>query len=303
MVTSQQWRVATTVTAATTEAFAEAVGDGALAVSTFEITEGVSWLVEATWAEEPDRADLAARVAVLASALACPEPELTIEPLPAIDWVTHSYEGFPPLRAGRFFVYGSHVTQAVPPGAIGLQIDAATAFGTGEHGSTRGCLLALDDQAKAWRSWRRRRLGRILDLGCGSGILALAAAKTWRVPVLAVDLDDESVRVADQNARINGVRALVQTGRGDGYRVGAARAHGRCRLILANILARPLARLAPGLGRRLAPGGIAVLSGLLARQERLVLAAHRAQGLVLRRRYTSGEWRTLVIGRRRPGQM
>ncbi len=302
MVASQQWRVAMTVNVAMVEAFADAVGDGALAVSTFEVTDGGDWLVEATWAGEPDRARLLSRVAVLARAMNCPEPTVIVEALPAIDWVTRCYEGFPPLRAGRYYVYGSHVEGRVPAGAIGLKIDAATAFGTGEHGSTRGCLLALDHQAKRWRSWGARRLGQILDLGCGSGILALAAAKTWRVPILAVDLDEESVRVAAANAKINGTRAHVRTGRGDGYRVGAARRHQKCRLILANILARPLARLAPGLARHLAPGGIAILSGLLARQERLVLAAHRAQGLVLRRRYTLGEWRTLVIGRRRPGQ-
>jgi ribosomal protein L11 methyltransferase len=300
-VISQQWRVAVTVTGAAVEAFAGAVGDGALAVSTFEVDEdGADWLVEATWAGEPDRARLAARVAVLSRAWSlAAEPALVVEPLPALDWVKRCYESFPPLRAGRYFVYGSHFGGAVPSGTVALRIDAATAFGTGEHGSTRGCLLALDGLARVWRGWRRRRLGQVLDLGCGSGILALAAARTWRVPVLAVDLDDESVRVAKVNARINGVGGLVRTGRGDGYRVGAARRHGRCRLILANILARPLARLASGLRRHLAPGGVAVLSGLLARQERLVLAAHRAQGLVLRRRLTVGEWRTLVVARRR----
>jgi ribosomal protein L11 methyltransferase len=299
MVVSQQWRVAVTVTGVAVGAFAEAVGDGALAVSTFEFDEDHGdWLVEATWVGEPDRVRLAARVAVLSRAMAVTEPVLVVEPLPAIDWVTRCYEGFPPLRAGRYFVYGSHFGGSVPPGAVALKIDAATAFGTGEHGSTRGCLLALDGLAKVWRGRGRRWLGQVLDLGCGSGILALAAARTWRVPVLAVDLDDESVRVATVNAGINGVGGLVRTGRGEGYRVGAARRHRRCRLVLANILARPLARLAPGLRRHLAPGGVAVLSGLLARQERLVLAAHRAQRLVLRQRLTVGEWRTLVVARR-----
>jgi len=299
-VASQQWRVAVTVTgAAAVEAFAEAVGDGALAVSTFEASEDDrDWLIEATWGSEPDHARLAARVAVLSQAMAIPEPALTVEPLPAIDWVTRCYEGFPPLRAGRYFVYGSHFQGTAPAGTVAMKIDAATAFGTGEHGSTRGCLLALDALVKRSRNRGRRRLGQVLDLGCGSGILGLAVAKTWRVPVLAVDMDDESVRVAAINARINGAAGFVRTGRGDGYRVGAARKHRPCRLILANILARPLARLAPGLRRHLAPGGVAVLSGLLARQERLVLAAHRAQKLVLRQRVTVGEWRTLVVARR-----
>ncbi|MEI8393792.1 MAG: 50S ribosomal protein L11 methyltransferase [Rhodospirillaceae bacterium] len=301
MVASRQWRVAVVVPAAVVEAYADAIGDSALAVSTFEADDdGVHWLVEATFAGEPERARLISRVAVLAEAAGIAEPELTVEELPAIDWVSRSYEGFPPLRAGRYFVYGSHVEEKPPAGSVALHIDAATAFGTGEHGSTRGCLLAIDRLARRIQGRRRGRkwLGQVLDLGCGSGILALAAAKTWHVPVLAVDLDPESVRVAAANARLNGAGPLVRTGLGDGYRVGAARRHRPCRLILANILARPLARLAPGLRRHLLPGGVAVLAGLLARQERLVLAAHRAQGLVLRERFSLGEWRTLVITRR-----
>ncbi len=292
------WRVAVTVPEAMADSFAEAIGDGAAAVSTFELEEGGDWLVETTWAAEPDGARLSARVAVLAGANGLAEPVLEISALPPLDWVSRSYEGFPPLRAGRYFVYGSHFEGTLPAGAVTLKIDAATAFGTGEHGSTRGCLLAMDALAKRWRGRGRRQLGLVLDVGCGSGILALAAAKTWRVPALAVDLDHESVRVATVNARLNGLAPLVRTGHADGYRVGAARTHKPCRLIFANILARPLARLAPGLRRHLAPGGVAVLAGLLARQERLVLAAHRAQGLVLKSRITLGEWRTLVIGRR-----
>ncbi|MEI6557230.1 MAG: 50S ribosomal protein L11 methyltransferase [Rhodospirillaceae bacterium] len=297
MVGMMEWRVAVTVPEATVEGFADAIGEGAAAVSTFELQEGGDWLVEATWIGEPETARLSARVAVQAGAAGIAEPALEIGPLPAIDWVSHAYRGFPPLRAGRYFVYGSHFEGRLPAGAVTLKIDAATAFGTGEHGSTRGCLLALDALAKRWRGWGRCRLGQVLDVGCGSGILALAAARTWRVPALAVDLDAESVRVATVNARLNGLSPLVRTGPADGYRVGAAQRHRPCRLILANILARPLARLAPGLRRHLAPGGVAVLAGLLGRQERLVLAAHRAQGLVLRARIDVGEWRTLVIGR------
>ena len=298
MVASQQWRVAVTVPVAVVEAFADAIADEALAVSTFEIEEGGDWLVEATWADEPDHARLTMRVAVLAEALGIADPVIECAPLPVIDWVTLSYQGFPPLRAGRSFIYGSHFEGQPPPGTVALHIDAATAFGTGEHASTRGCLLALDQVAKQRRRWGRKRLGRVLDVGCGSGILALAAARIWRVPALAVDIDGESVRVAALNARINGLSALVRTGLADGYRAGAVIGHRPCRLILANILARPLARLAPGLHKHLAPGGLAILAGLLTRQERLVLAAHRAQGLVLVRRLVIGEWSTLIIARR-----
>lgn len=298
MAKPELWRLALTVPEAMVAAFADAIGDHADAVSTFEIEEGGDWLIEATCQGEPDRARLTARVAVLAEALALPEPALTIELLPALDWLTRSYQSFPPLRAGRFFIYGSHFEGSLPPGAIGLHIDAATAFGSGEHATTRGCLLALDRLARRCRLADRRG-ARALDMGCGSGILALAIAKRWRVPVVAVDIDTESVRVARENARLNGVAPLVHADGGDGYRAAPVARFGPYRLIVSNILARPLARMAPALARHLVPGGTAVLSGLLVRQERHVLAAHRAQGLFLVARLRIGEWSTLVL-RRRP---
>jgi len=290
------WRIALAVPEAYAAAFAEAVGDHADAVSTFELEEHVTWLVEATVYGEPDRPRLTARVAVLAQALGIPDPVLVIEEVPPIDWVSHTYQAFPPIRAGRFFVHGSHHEGVVPAGSIGLQVDAATAFGTGEHGSTKGCLLALD------RLSRRVRLGRgpgqgALDMGCGSGILAIAVAKTWRVPVVAVDIDPEAVRVTRENARINGVSHLMEAEGGDGYHTPVVRRRGPYRLITANILARPLARMAPLLARNLVPGGVAVLAGLLARQEQHVLQAHRAQGLRLIARIPMGEWTTLIVGR------
>ncbi|HYG87288.1 MAG TPA: 50S ribosomal protein L11 methyltransferase [Azospirillum sp.] len=289
------WRIALAVPEIHAPAFAEAVGDHADAVSTFELEENVTWLVEATVYGQPDRPRLMARVAVLAEALGLPEPTLEIEEIPAIDWVSHSYQGFPPIRAGRYFVHGSHHEGGVPPGAIGLQVDAATAFGTGEHGSTKGCLLALDRLAR--RLTLGRGMGAALDMGCGSGILALAVAKTWRVPVVAVDIDPEAVRVTRENARINRVHGLIHAEGGDGYDTPIVGRHGPYRLITANILARPLARMAPRLKHELAPGGYAVLAGLLARQERHVIQAHRTQGLRLVARIPMGEWTTLVVRR------
>lgn len=287
------WRIALAVPEIHAQAFAEAVGDHADAVSTFELEENVTWLVEATVYGDPDRPRLTARVAVLAEALGLPEPHLVIEEVPPIDWVSHTYRGFPPIRAGRYFVHGSHHDGGVPPGAVGLQVDAATAFGTGEHGSTKGCLLALDRLA------RRRRLphrpGAALDMGCGSGILALAVARTWRVPVVAVDIDPEAVRVTRENARINRTHGLIRAQGGDGYDTPIVDRHAPYELITANILARPLARMAPRLRRVLAPGGWVVLAGLLARQERHVIQAHRAQGLRLAARIPMGEWTTLVM--------
>lgn len=296
MPTPVLWRIALAVPEVHAPAFAEAVGDHADAVSTFELEEGVTWLVEATSYGAPDRARILARVAVLAEALGIPDPDVVIEEIPPIDWVSHTYQAFPPIRAGRFYVHGSHHEGAIPPGAVGLQVDAATAFGTGEHGSTHGCLMALDRLSKVLRLGRGPGQGA-LDMGCGSGILALAVAKTWRVPVVAVDIDPEAVRVTRENARINRAATLVRAEGGDGYHTPIVRQRGPYRLITANILARPLARMAPMLSRNLVPGGVAVLAGLLARQEKHVLQAHRAQGLRLIGRIPVGEWTTLIVGR------
>ncbi|HYD30317.1 MAG TPA: 50S ribosomal protein L11 methyltransferase [Azospirillaceae bacterium] len=293
MSDSQLWRVALTVPEAQAPVFADAIADHVDTVATFEIEEGGTWLVEGTSYGEPNRAQLVARVSVLAEALGLDEPGLTIEALPDVDWLSHSYRGFPPIRAGRFYVHGSHIEGKVPAGAHGLLVDAGTAFGTGEHATTNGCLLALDDLA------RRFRPSHVLDMGCGSGILALAAARAWKVPVAAVDIDPESVRVARINTVRNGLASWVTVDGGDGYHTPLVRRFGPYPLILSNILARPLARMAPDLARHLAPGGYAVLSGLLTRHERLVIQAHRTQGLHLTARRVIGEWSTLVM--RGPG--
>lgn len=215
------------------------------------------------------------------------------ERLPERDWLLENRRAFPPLRIGRFFVHGSHWRGRPPPGTIEIEIDAATAFGTGEHPSTRGCLLALDALA------RRRRYARPLDIGTGSGILAIAAAKRLHRRVLASDIDCGAVRVARHHARRNGLGGRVQFVCAVGYRSRAVR-RGRYDLVLANILARPLASMARDLRGALLPGGVAVLAGLLRRQEPLVLAAHRAQGLTRERRIPIEGWSTLILRSGRP---
>jgi ribosomal protein L11 methyltransferase len=210
------------------------------------------------------------------------------ERLPERDWLAENRRAFPPQRIGRFFIHGSHWHGAVPASAIAIEIDAATAFGTGEHASTRGCLLALEGLA------RRRRFRRPLDIGTGSGILAIAAAKRLHRRVIAGDIDPEAVRVARHHARRNGLAGRIRTVRATGYRSRVLR-RSEYDLILANILARPLALMARDLKRAIAPGGTAVLAGLLRRQEALVLAAHRAQGLSLERRLVIEGWSTLVL--------
>ncbi|MFC7333500.1 50S ribosomal protein L11 methyltransferase [Rhodocista pekingensis] len=283
------WRVAFEVPEAMAPLFAEIVEPHMDAVATFELQEGGNWLIEGTSHAEPDGSRLSTKLAILAASLGLSEPALTIEPIAPIDWVTQTYLSFPPIRVGRFFVHGSHHKTGVPAGCVGLQIEAAMAFGSGEHATTQGCLKALDDLS------RSLPLGHALDMGCGSGILGFAIAKLWRVPVLGVDIDDLSVEIAAENAVLNRVAHLVDLRAGNGYATPEVRRRAPFDLIVANILAKPLARMAPQLRRHLAPGGTVVLSGLLRRQENMVLAAHRAQGLRLVRRYRIGDWSTLVL--------
>ena len=242
--------------------------------------------IEAYFAERPASAAVAAALA----ATGVEPSDITIESLPALDWVAESQKGLPPLRAGRFFVHGAHAAGEVPAGAIAIRIDAGQAFGTGHHESTRGCLLALDALA------RRGRPRICLDLGCGSGILAIAMAKRWRAPVLASDIDPLAVAVTAANVRLNGVAPWVRTVASDGAgRLGLVRP-GPYDLIAANILAGPLSAMAGDLARVLALGGRLILSGLLLSQENAVLAPYRARRLRPMRRLVLGDWVTLVLG-------
>jgi ribosomal protein L11 methyltransferase len=218
-------------------------------------------------------------------------PHFAVQPLEARDWLAENRASFRPIRAGRFFVHPTFFEGTPPAGSLAIALDAATAFGSGAHGTTRGCLLALDSIAQ------RRRPHRILDLGCGSGILAIAMARAWRRPVLAVDIDAEAVRMTRVNVRRNGVGALVRAGAGAGFATPLLKRAGRFDLIAANILARPLVTMAPALASALAPGGEALLSGLLTHQEAQVTAAYRAQGLRLTRRIRIETWSTLIVRR------
>jgi ribosomal protein L11 methyltransferase len=257
------------------------------AVAAFETGPG-EWRLEAYPQAPLLGADLTARLALAAATAGGDLIDLRQEELPDRDWLAENRLAFPPLRIGRFFVYGSHYHGVVPPTAIGIMLDAATAFGTGEHPSTQGCLLALEALA------RRRPIRRPLDVGTGTGILAIAATKLLKRPVRASDIDAHSVGVARHNFARNGVEQLVRVGRAAGYRNSALHCHSYD-LILANILAQPLARMAAGLARHIAPGGYAVLSGLLRRQEAIVLAPHRGLGLFLDRRIIIDGWSTLVL--------
>jgi len=282
------WRVLARVRGADAATAVLAVLDDlAGALSAFEIVEQ-EWRVEAYPPSSVLSPALAAELALAAAAAGGTLVEIGEGQLPDRDWLAENQLAFPPLRVGRFFIYGSHHRGRVPAGAIGIMLDAATAFGTGEHPSTRGCLMALDRLA------RRHRFRRPLDVGTGTGILAVAAAKLLHRRVLASDIDRGAVRVARHNVARNGVAGLVRVSGADGYRHRAIRKL-PYDLILSNILARPLALLARDLARTLMPGGRAVLSGLLRRQEPIVLAPHRGCGIVLERRLVIDGWSTLVL--------
>jgi len=257
-------------------------------VSAFEVreegAEAAEWLVEAYAPAALIDVALGVRLDLAAAAAGGKIVELISDLVAERDWLAENRRAFPPQRIGRFFVHGSHWREAPPAGAIAIEIDAASAFGTGEHQSTRGCLLAFECLA------RRRRFRRPRDIGTGSGILAIAATKTLRREVRASDTDRVAVAVARHHARRNGVARLVRVDCAAGAAGG-----GGYDLVFANILARPLMLMARDLGRAVAPGGYAVLSGLLRRQEAGVLAAYRAQGLVLDFRIVAEGWSTLVL--------
>lgn len=229
-------------------------------------------------------------LAETAKALGTQTPIAHIEEMAPRDWVAENLKGFPPIDVGRFFIYASHIEERPLPGRIPMRIDPGNAFGTGTHATTSGCIEAIEALGK------KHTFKRPLDVGSGSGILAIAMAKLWRIAILGTDIDPVAVRVAKQNARYNKVERLLEFRCGPGFDPIAA--YDRFDLIVANILARPLCAIAPDLGRHLVQGGFAVLSGLLVRDERLVLAAYMAQGLKFKRRIVRGDWVTLVLQKR-----
>src|SRR3984957_19393295 len=264
----------------------ESFFEGHAAIAAFE-GPGGRWGITMHFAEAPDPISIRELVAIAAGddvALA-----ISFDTVEAKDWVKATLEELVPVRAGRFVVHGRHDRAKVPPNKLGIEIEAALAFGTGHHGTTRGCLMLLDSVLKASRP------RRVLDLGTGSGVLAIAAAKALGIRVLASDIDPLSVKVAYDNARLNGVGNLLETVHAAGFSAPPFAERGPFDLVLANILANPLRQLAPPMAQHLAPAALVILSGLLPHQARGVIAAYRGRGLVLQRHIQIEGWSSLLL--------
>lgn len=268
----------------------ESLDPGEVVVAAFETTDN-HWDVTLYFSQPPDRP----AIRDLVAAASGDEIAATIqfETIEAKDWVKSSLEGLAPVPAGRFVVYGQHDRERVPSNKLGIEIEAALAFGTGHHGTTHGCLLLLDQVLK------QRTPNRILDLGSGTGVLAIAAAKALHRGVLATDIDARSAIVAAENARLNGVGNLVESICAKGFAAPQLRERAPFDLIMANILANPLRQMAPKMAAHLAPSGLLILSGLLPHQAAGVVAAYRAVGVVLLQKIQLTGWSSLLL--RYPG--
>jgi ribosomal protein L11 methyltransferase len=260
----------------------------ALPVGLGEAPDGM-WQVTVYLSGANDEAEIAALTEVSRSALGRSAAAPAIEDLPDTDWVAKSLEGLQPVAAGRFLVHGGHDRHRRRPNAFNIEIEAGQAFGTGHHGTTAGCLLAIDRVA------RTRPIRKALDVGTGSGVLAIAIAMAANAPVLASDIDPVAVRVARENVRLNGVASDVRTITAANLKKRVIKEAAPYDLIVANILAGPLAALAPEIARVLAPGGTVILSGLLPEQHARIVAAYRGQRLGLARSDVLDGWLTLTF--------
>lgn len=274
---------------------AEALGDALEAlepaptgIGVFEIEDGSgAWEVGGYFTAPPDEVALALLAAAHGAA------EFTLSELPDTDWVAHVRRALTPVEAGRFFVYGSHDAHKLPPDRIGLLIEASMAFGTGHHGTTLGCLRAIDAMAGDGV-----RPASVADIGCGSGVLAVAAASVWPARVIATDIDPVAIEVTEANLAANGLSDRVDAFAAPGFE--DARLKGPFDLILANILKGPLLDLAAPMARALAPDGRAVLSGILVEQADEVIAHYRTFGLKLLAREDIVDWTTLQLSPKDP---
>ena len=292
MITNRKfWAVTARLECGLANLIASAFEDDALAVTVMSPPRSELAQVEWLFGQRPDIKRLKAQLSIIGMIRGFTPPGLSIKELPKLDWLKKVAEDFPPLCIGRWTIHGAQHREAVPDRRHALQIDATNAFGTGAHPTTRGCLLILNQILK-----QRHDLHHALDVGCGSGILAMGFTKASHGKAVAVDLDPVSVSIARNNRNINGLRAHISIGPGRGYTAHRVKKNMPYDLIMSNIFATPLAHMAKDLKRNLRPDGIVILAGLLNSQANRVLSAHRLQGLYLLKRMIIGEWSILVLG-------
>ncbi|WP_195818552.1 50S ribosomal protein L11 methyltransferase [Roseobacter sp. MH60115] len=268
----------------------EALDPEPTGVGVFEVEDGSGlWEVGGYFTDPPDD------TALTLLALAVGAKPFVVSEVPETDWVAHVRRELAPVAAGRFFVYGSHDADQVPAGAEPLLIEAAMAFGTGHHGTTLGCLRALDRLADAGVVGQN-----VADIGCGTAVLAMAAARIWPNPVRASDIDAVAVDVARSNAAANGLEGRVLCLEAAGFDHPDLLAASPFDLVFANILKGPLIALAPDMARHLAPGGHAILSGILNEQADEVIGVYADVGINLVHREEIVDWTTLTLGRELP---
>jgi ribosomal protein L11 methyltransferase len=257
-------------------------------VGVFEVEDGKGiWEVGGYFLDAPDDIDLALLSAAFGAG------PFVVSEVPDQDWVAKVRRELPPVEAGRFFVYGSHDAALLPEGRIGLLIEAAMAFGTGHHGTTLGCLRAYDRLLND-----AQRFDNVLDLGCGTAVLAMSAARMGAASVLASDIDPVAVEVALANVQANGLEGRVGCVESIGFDSPVVQAGAPFDLIFANILKGPLIELAPDMAAHLASGGLAILSGLLIEQADEIVEVYQALGFDLQTREDLGEWSALTLRRR-----
>jgi len=282
----------------TAAAFGDSLSDIAAASVAMRIDRDESnpWSILWYFDDAPDEQNLKGRIILQAqlSGLVLPDlSTLKLEPVANENWLEKVYKELEPFSVGPFYIHGSHFEGEVPDTQIGLMIDAATAFGSGDHGSTKGCLEAmLDLKAKGICPWN------ILDMGTGSGILAIAAWKLWHTPITATDIDEESVRVAERYRAFNKVpdgKSGLICAQGDGFEIALVQERKPYELVIANILAGPLIDMAPSLFAVTDRPGYAILSGMLLDQAEGVQAAYEKAGFTFKKIYTVGKWATMVL--------
>ena len=280
------------VPAAVMETFEAALSSVCRAVSFYHDEDADEWDLQGVKERGAYEDELAAALMV-AEMVAGVSPEISRGLVPVGGWLARTQQAFPEQLIGtRFAVRGTHIVEPELPGRITITLDAGLAFGTGEHNSTRGCLVTLEDLVK------HHHPQRILDLGTGSGILAIAAAKLLHKNVLATDIDPRAARVAGENAKLNGVAGMIHAIQADGWQDPRITRAAPFDLVFANILARPLCAMAHQLAANLAPGGVAILAGLLNTQVNWVVSCHRRAGLVLEKRLVDGAWSILTLRKR-----